>query len=204
MTESIFIDTSLVLAIAIAISFIVQIFRQPLIIAYIITGIVAGPLFLNLINTNQEFFDVFAKIGVILLLFLVGLSLNIDYLRRIGKVAAITGVGQAVFTSFLGFLILISLGFNRSAAVYLAISITFSSTIIIMKLLSDKREQRTVYGRYTIGLMLVQDMIAIALMILLPSIGSGESIMASLLMLFVKNNRFDSSGLFFYPEYFYR
>ncbi|MEA3449453.1 MAG: cation:proton antiporter [Patescibacteria group bacterium] len=186
MTESIFIDISLVLAIAISISFIVQLLRQPLIIAYIITGLMAGPLFLNLINTNQEFFDIFAKIGVILLLFLVGLSLNIDYLRRIGKAATITGIGQASFTTFFGFLILLGLGFDKAAAFYLAIAITFSSTIIIMKLLSDKREQRTVYGRYTIGLMLVQDMIAIALMILLPSIGSGESIVASFLMLFVK------------------
>ena len=78
------------------------------------------------------------------------------------------------------------MGFSRSVAVYLAISITFSSTIIIMKLLSDKNEQRSVYGRYTIGLMLVQDMIAIGIMILLPSLGTGTPIWTSLLSLLIK------------------
>ena len=186
MTSDIFIDISLVLAIAIGIAFVIQLLRQPLIIAYILTGIIAGPLFLNLINSSQQYFDIFAKFGVILLLFLVGLSLNIDYLRRIGKVAAITGIGQVAFTSFFGVIILLSLGFNFVPAAYLAISITFSSTIIIMKLLSDKREQRSVYGRYTIGLMLVQDIIAIGLLILLPSVGAGASIVTSLLLIFVK------------------
>jgi Kef-type K+ transport system membrane component KefB len=186
MESSIFVDISIILAIAIGVAFLVQLMRQPLIISYIITGIISGPLFLNLINSNQEFFDSFAEFGVILLLFLVGLSLNIDFLRKIGKVAAITGMGQVIFTSFIGFMLLLALGFRQGAAIYLAISITFSSTIIIMKMLTDKREQRTVYGRYTIGLMLVQDIIAIIIMILLPSLGSGESIAASLLMLFVK------------------
>ncbi len=186
MTDSIFIDVSLVLAIAIGIAFLVQLFKQPLIIAYILTGIVIGPVFLNLIDSSQQYFDVFAKLGVILLLFLVGLGLNIDYLRQIGKVAAVTGTGQAIFTSFFGFMILSLLGFSHTASVYLAISITFSSTIIITKLLSDKREQRTVYGRYTIGLMLIQDIIAIILLILLPSVGSGEPIISSLLLLLVK------------------
>ena len=109
MTESIFIDISLVLGIAIGIAFVEQLFRQPLIISYIITGIICGPVFLNLINSSQHFFDIFAKFGVILLLFLVGISLNIDYLRKIGKVAAITGIGQAVFTSLVGFLLLMAL-----------------------------------------------------------------------------------------------
>jgi len=181
-----FIDISLVLGVAIAFAFIIQLLRQPLIISYIITGIVCGPVFLNLINSNQEFFDVFAEFGVILLLFLVGLSLNLDYLKRIGKVAVVTGVGQVIFTSGLGFLILLALGFAKSAAIYLAISVTFSSTIIIMKLLTDKREARTVYGRYTIGLMLVQDVIAIAVMVLLPSLGGGQSLALSLFLLFAK------------------
>src|SRR3989339_419757 len=75
MTTSIFIDISVILGIAIGIAFLVQLLKQPMIISYIITGIICGPVFLNLINSNQEFFDVFANFGVILLLFLVGLRL---------------------------------------------------------------------------------------------------------------------------------
>ncbi|RLC38070.1 hypothetical protein DRH27_03175 [Candidatus Falkowbacteria bacterium] len=186
MANTIFIDTSFILGIAIVVAFLTQLLRQPLIISYIITGILCGPLFLNIINSSQDFFDAFAQFGVILLLFLVGLSLNINYLRRIGKVAAFTGVGQVVFTSIVGFLILLLLGFPKLSAIYLAISITFSSTIIIMKLLSDKRENRTVYGRYTIGLMLVQDIIAIGIMILLPTLKEGGSLVASFLILGAK------------------
>ncbi|MFH1745083.1 MAG: cation:proton antiporter, partial [bacterium] len=165
---SIFISISIILAIAIAVAYVIQLLKQPLIISYIITGIICGPLFLDLINSQQEFFNVFAEFGVILLLFLVGLSLNINILKKIGRVAVIAGTGQVIFTSIFGFLLLTFLGFSNSVAAFLAISVTFSSTIIIVKLLSDKRELRTIHGRYTLGLMLVQDVIAVMIMILLP------------------------------------
>lgn len=187
MTDSIFLDISAVLGIAIGIAFLVQLLRQPLIISYIITGIIAGPMVLNLVNSSWEFFHVFSEFGVILLLFLIGLSLNVNYLKKIGKVAAFTGVGQVIFTSLIGYMILLVMGFSKTNAIYLAIAITFSSTIIIMKLLSDKREARTVYGRYTIGLMLVQDIIAIMVMIMLPALQSGESAIVALTWIVVKS-----------------
>lgn len=185
--DSIFINISLILGVAIAIAFLVRALRQPLIISYILTGIVCGPLFLNLINSGEEYFQVFANFGVILLLFLVGLSLNIDYLRKMGKVALVTGTGQVIFTSLVGYFILVSLGFSHWSSLFLAISITFSSTIIITKLLSDKKDVRSVYGRYTIGLMLVQDIIAILIMIFLPAFQLGSSFWASIIFLLIKS-----------------
>jgi Kef-type K+ transport system membrane component KefB len=186
MSTSIFIDTSLILSVAICIAFLVQLLKQPMIISYVITGIVCGPLLLGLTDANHEFFNILAEIGVILLLFLVGLSLNISYLRKIGKVAVITGVGQVIFTSLIGFGLLLTIGFVPESAIYLAIAITFSSTIVIMKLLSDKKELRTVHGRYTLGLMLVQDIIAIVIMIMLPVFQEGQSLWLSLGMLLTK------------------
>lgn len=186
MVNSIFIDTSIIFSIAIGVAFLVQLLRQPLIISYIITGIICGPLFLNRISSAQDFFDVFAEFGVILLLFLVGLSLNINYLKKIGKVAATTGIGQIIFTSFVGYLLLLVLGFSVSVSFYLAVSITFSSTIVIMKLLGDKKELQTIYGRYTVGLMLVQDIIAIAIMIFLPILKGGDSLFLAFLFLLAK------------------
>lgn len=187
MIESIFINISVILGLAILISFLVQLLRQPLIISYIITGILVGPIFLNLLNSSQEYFHIFAEFGVIFLLFLVGLSLNFHFLKKIGTVAAVTGIGQVVFTSIFGFLILIGLGFQKEFSIYLAIALTFSSTIIIMKLLSEKREIETVYGRYTMGLMLIQDIIAILLLVLLPAVKNGHSILISLGLIFVKS-----------------
>lgn len=183
---TIFVDISIILGIAIGIAFVVQLLRQPMIIAYIITGIVCGPLFLNLLDNNSDFFHTFAEIGVILLLFLVGLNLNVSFLKKVGKVAFVTGVGQVVFTSVIGFLLLLALGFSYMPAIYLAVAITFSSTIIIIKLLSDKRELRSLYGRYTIGLMLVQDIIAIAIMIILPTLGGDSSFLISFSWILVK------------------
>lgn len=185
--DSIFLNISLVLGVAIATSFLAQILRQPLIIAYIITGIVSGPVFFGLISKEQEYFHVFAELGVILLLFLIGLSLNFHFLRKIGKVSAVTGVGQVVFTAIFGYIILLLLGFDREFALYISIAITFSSTIVIMKLLGEKNETETVYGRYTIGLMLIQDIIAIILLIMLPAFVSGESFLASLFFIFLKS-----------------
>ncbi len=187
MIDSIFINTSIILGIAIAISFVVQLLKQPLIIAYILTGIISGPVFLNIINSDQEYFHIFAEFGVILLLFLVGLSLNFHFLKKIGKVATITGLGQVAFTSLVGFFILQQLGFEKEFSIYLAIAMTFSSTIIIMKLLSVKRETESVYGRYTIGLMLVQDIVAIIILILLPISSNGGSIFISIMLLLAKS-----------------
>ena len=186
MVDSIFLNTSIILGIAIAVSFLVQLLKQPLIISYIITGIIVGPVFLNIIHSGQEYFHIFAEFGVILLLFLVGLSLNFHFLKKIGRVAAITGGGQVLFTALVGFLILTWLGFDREFSTYLAIAITFSSTIIIMKLLAEKRETETVYGRYTIGLMLIQDIIAIMLLIMLPAFKEGGPIVFALVTVFLK------------------
>lgn len=187
MIDSIFINTSIILGLTIFIAFIVQLLKQPLIISYLITGIVAGPVFLNLLHSDQEYFHIFAEFGVVLLLFLVGLSLNFHFLKKIGKVALVTGAGQVAFTSLFGFLILIGMGFEKEFSIYLAIAMTFSSTIIIMKLLSEKREMETVYGRYTMGLMLVQDIIAILLLIFLPAIKNESSLFISTVFVLTKS-----------------
>lgn len=188
--DSIFLNISIILGIAIAVSFLVQILRQPLIISYVITGILVGPVFLNILNSEQEYFHIFAEFGVILLLFLVGLSLNFHFLKKIGKVAAITGGGQVLFTALVGFLILTWLGFSSEFSTYLAIAITFSSTIIITKLLAEKREIETVYGRYTMGLMLIQDIIAIVLLMMLPAFKENGSIVFLLTTVFLKSTLF--------------
>lgn len=172
--DNIFLQISILLGIIISVAFIVRLLRQPLMIAYIVAGIVAGPLFLNLIHGSKEMFDAFAEFGVVLLLFVVGMSLNFDHIRRIGKSALIIGIGQMLFTGFIGFIILQRLGFDFIPSVYLAIAFVFSSTIIVVKLLTDKKDTQTVYGRYVLGLMLVQDIIALFIMIFITTFAEGS------------------------------
>lgn len=170
--DSIFLQISLLLIITVSIAFITKILRQPLIIAYIIAGIICGPLLFNFINQDHDLYATFSKFGIVLLLFIIGLNLNFHHLKSIGKSSLVTGLGQVLFTASIGTVILIALKVSLTSAIYLAIAITFSSTIIIMKLLSDKHDTETVYGKHTIGLMLVQDVIAVLLLIGLGIIGN--------------------------------
>lgn len=174
--DNIFIQISTLLAVTVGIAFILRLLRQPLIVAYIFAGIVGGPFILNLMHGDSEMYSTFAQLGVVLLLFIIGINLNFQHLKSIGKVSLITGVGQVLFTASIGVLLLLVLKTELVAALYLAVAITFSSTIIIMKLLSDKKDEETIYGRYTIGLMLVQDVLAVLLVIGLGMMqGSGGS-----------------------------
>lgn len=181
MIDNIFLQISILLGITAVIAFFIKFLRQPLLIAYIIAGIIAGPVLLNFIHKGDEAYHVFSEFGIVLLLFVVGLSLNFKYIKKIGKIAVITGFLQVLLTGILSFILLQVFHISLFSALYLSIAITFSSTIIITKLLGDKKDTESVYGRYTIGLLLVQDVIAILIMIFM--VGS-KNIETSLLTAF--------------------
>lgn len=171
----IFLEMGIILAIAVLIAGIMRVLKQPLIIGHIITGIIVGPLFLNFVQ-SENIIAVFAQIGVALLLFIVGLTLSPKVIREVGKTSLVTGVGQIIFTSLVGFFICLLLGFSLTASFYIALALTFSSTIIIMKLLSDKHDTRKIYGKISIGFLLVQDVVAVILLIIISSFSNGENI----------------------------
>ncbi|HNU96526.1 MAG TPA: cation:proton antiporter, partial [Candidatus Magasanikbacteria bacterium] len=128
--EDVFIQITLLLVLTVVIAFSVRLFKQPLIIAYIITGMVCGPLFLNLLHGQERMYEVFAQFGVVLLLFIIGLNLNFNHLKNIGKTSLVAGLGQVLFTGIIGTLILLAMKVPLLTSVYLAVAITFSSTII--------------------------------------------------------------------------
>ena len=166
-------EVSLILLAATGLGAIGLALRQPLIIVYILLGIALGPSGAALVK-SQDIIDLLAQVGVAILLFLVGLELNPDYVRRIGAVAVATGLGQLTFTIILGFLITLLLGKDWLTALYLAIALTFSSTIIIVKLLSDKRELDTLHGRIAIGFLIVQDIAVIVALVAMSVLGGGR------------------------------
>ncbi|MCF6236850.1 MAG: cation:proton antiporter [Gammaproteobacteria bacterium] len=144
--------------------------RQPLIVAFIVVGILVGPSVLGWVSANDQV-DLLAKLGIALLLFVVGLKLDLRIIRTMGLVALATGLGQVLFTSTIGYFIAISLGMSPITALYVAVALTFSSTIIIVKLLSDKREVDTLHGRIAIGFLIVQDIVVVLVMIGLTAVG---------------------------------
>jgi len=164
----IFIELSIILGITVLIAGIMRLLKQPLIIGYILAGIIASPYFLNIVHST-EIINVFSQIGVALLLFIVGLSLSPRVIKEVGGVSLVTGVGQIIFTSIFGFFISRLLGFSIIVSLYIATALTFSSTIIIMKLLSDKKDLEKLYGKISIGFLLIQDIFAIILLMFISS-----------------------------------
>jgi Kef-type K+ transport system membrane component KefB len=167
----IFIEISLILIITTAVATIFRIFKQPLVVGYLISGIIVGPYALNILQSGEQV-ELFSKLGIAVLLFIVGLSLNPDTIKETGKPALVTGIGQILFTSIVGFGIMRLLGYSNIIALYGSIALTFSSTIIILKLLSDKGDLNSLYGKVSIGFLLVQDIVATLLLIIVPLVGS--------------------------------
>ena len=166
---SFFIQLSLIILIATLFGFIARLFKQPLILAYVLAGMILGPIGWGIVKESESLL-VFSQVGVALLLFIVGISLNPKHLKEIGKISLVTGLGQVIFTSIFGFLIAKGLGYPSIEAVYISIALTFSSTIIIVKLLTDKNDLETLYGRIAIGFLLVQDFVAVLALVLISGL----------------------------------
>lgn len=183
----IFIELSVIVVLATIIALIMKLLRQPLIVGYIATGVIVGPYALNLLHSENEL-ELFSKIGISILLFIVGLMLNPEVIKEVGKTSFLTGLGQVLFTSLLGFFIAFAFGFNIVSALYISVALTFSSTIIILKLLTDKGDTNKLYGKISIGFLLVQDLVATIILVIISVFGrisdsgvSGTSVAAIVL-----------------------
>ncbi len=188
VVENIFTEMAAILAISALIGALAVKLKQPLIVAFIAVGILVGPAGLDLV-TAEEPLHLLAEIGIAILLFAVGLKLDLHLIRSMGRVALATGMGQVIFTSVVGFLIALGLGMSLVGALYVAVALTFSSTIIIVKLLSDKREIDALHGRIAIGFLIVQDIAVVLAMIGLTALGAGEAaehVSIAFLMTFLK------------------
>jgi Kef-type K+ transport system membrane component KefB len=176
-----FLELSLILALATGVAMVMQKLRLPLLLGHILTGILAGPAAMQIIQ-GKETIEVFSQLGITALLFVVGLSLNPTIIREVGRVAVITGIGQIIFTTVLGCLLALLLGYPPTTALFIAVALTFSSTIIIMKLLSDRGDEGRLYGKISIGFLLVQDLVATIILILISTFSKGGDFSAALLV----------------------
>jgi len=169
ITESTFYEVAVILGLATVLGVVGQKLKQPLLIMFLVSGVLAGPSALGVVRSYEEI-ELLAHMGIALLLFIVGMRLDVDLIRTTGPVALATGVGQIVFTSAIGFGIALTLGMTVISAAYVAVALTFSSTIIIVKLLSDKKEIDSLHGRIAVGFLIVQDIGAIIALVLLTTL----------------------------------
>ncbi|MDZ4297824.1 MAG: cation:proton antiporter family protein [Moraxellaceae bacterium] len=172
LSASVFHEVALLLVLAAGVGFLGLLLKQPLIVSFIAVGILAGPSALNLVSATEHI-NLLSELGIALLLFLVGIKLDLHLVRKLGTVSLMTGLGQVLFTAVFGYLIGIGLGFAHLTSLYIGIALTFSSTIIIVKLLSDKREIDSLHGRIALGFLIVQDIVVVLAMISLSAIGIG-------------------------------
>lgn len=173
MEQSIFYQLSIVMVIAAGVSLLMRALRQPLIIGYILTGILVGPSLLGIIHSHEAF-ESFSQIGITLLLFVIGLGLNVSVIKNTGKPVFLIILSVLIGVGLLGALIAAALGFDTKSSLVMATALLFSSTIIVVKSLSDKKEQSRLYGQIAIGVLLVEDLVA-TIALLLVSTGTSAT-----------------------------
>ncbi|MBL8231429.1 MAG: cation:proton antiporter [Bryobacterales bacterium] len=171
MPLSPFAEIALILLVAVVAGAIGSWLRQPLIVSFIAVGILVGPAGAGIVTKHEEI-ELFASIGIALLLFVVGLKLDLHTVRTLGPVVLAAGAAQIALTSILGTLASLAMGMDLLTSIYVALALTFSSTIIVVKLLSDRREIDALHGRLAVGFLIVQDLAVIVAMIAITAVGS--------------------------------
>jgi Kef-type K+ transport system membrane component KefB len=180
-----FLEFTAIVILATIISVTLRLFKQPLVAGYILAGILIGPYFLN-ISHSTNYIDLFSNIGITILLFIVGLNLSPNVVKEVGKISFLGCIAQIILTALFSLLISLLLKFSFISSLYIGIALSFSSTIIILKLLSDKGDLPKLYGKITIGFLLVQDLVAVAVLLVISSLsqsyGSDAVTIISLLL----------------------
>ena len=148
--------------------------RMPAIVVYLLCGVLIGPVF-GLVEMSAAL-ELISETGIALLLFLVGLELSFNKIRDVGKVAIAAGIGQVVFTAAGGYVLCWLLGFSVMEGLFLATALTFSSTVVVVKLLDEKGELDSLYGRIAVGIFLVQDLVVIVILTFLAGMQAGENL----------------------------
>lgn len=185
MHDQAFIELGLVILTTLTICSIFKGLKQPIIIGYIVSGIILSPNLLGVLG-HQNQFSTYSQIGISFLLFMVGLGLDPKNIRDVGKPAITTGIIQVVFTTLLTLLIGSLFHLPPLYSLYLALGLSFSSTIIIMKLLSDKNALETLYGRISVGFLIIQDLIAMLILMFVSASAGSDSPTTTILLLLVK------------------
>jgi Kef-type K+ transport system membrane component KefB len=175
MTSGLF-DLGALVVLSAVLGVIARLLKQPIILAYLLAGVIVGQF--GIVNLGKVgSLQVFSDLGIMFLLFLVGLEINYTSLRLIGKTVLALGLAQIAITSGLGYGLALLLGFAHVSALYIGAALSFASTIVVVKLLSEKKDLGSLYGKLSLGLLLVQDSVAIFLLVLLGGVQTGQGLM---------------------------
>lgn len=175
-----FVDIAFILLVSALAGLVGSKLRQPLVVVFVVVGVVVGPSVLGLVTPGEEL-ELLAELGVALLLFVVGLKLDLHVVRRLGPVAVVAGSIQVTVVTVAGFALALALGLDVVASLYVGMGLAFSSTIIVVKLLSDRREIDDLHGRLAVGILIVQDLVVVFVMIVVTTTGERTGSLAGAL-----------------------
>ena len=159
-------DFGILFLVIVAISFLAKLLKQPIIIGYILSGFIFS-FFIAGGSSTEEQILLMAELGITFLLFLMGLEFDFQNLKYLGKDIFISTTIQSVIFFAVAFVLASLLGFTTTQSIYLAIIFMFSSTLLVAKWLEDKKETSTLHGKITLGILIVQDVLAILILTVL-------------------------------------
>lgn len=168
--EPLFLNFTLVLGLATVFAIVARLLKFPLIVAYIVAGIVLSTL--GEFGSEAIVFSLLPEIGIAFLLFLIGMELDIREMLHVGKPSIIAAVVQIIISTLAGFAIARFFALGASEATYVGLALAFSSTITVVKLLTERNDENSLPGRLSIGILLVEDIVAIVLLMLLSFSGT--------------------------------
>ncbi len=160
----------IVLVAALAGGMLARLLRLPVIVGYLVGGIAIGPFGFALVQ-DMVTIESLANIGVILLLFTIGLEFSLKELKRMGRVAILGGIAQIVLTAAVGLLLGKTIGIPLTGAIFFGFLIALSSTMVVLKLLMERGDLDTSHGRIMLGILLVQDLSVVPVIVVMPALG---------------------------------
>jgi Kef-type K+ transport system membrane component KefB len=176
-----FADVAVILLVSAAVGAVAVKLRQPLVVGFVFVGVLVGPSVLGIVRPGGAL-ELPAELGVALLLFVVGLRLDLHVVRALGSVALVTGVVQVAVFSAAGLGLALAFGMSLVPALYVGIGLAFSSTIVVVKLLSDRKEIDELHGRLAVGILIVQDLLVVLVLIGVTTAGEeGGSLVEALM-----------------------
>ncbi|RDV10387.1 potassium transporter KefB [Pontibacter diazotrophicus] len=179
-------DIVIILGLAVVVILLFQRFRLPTILGFLATGVIAGPYGLSLITATHDI-EILAEIGVILLLFIIGMEFSLRSLALIKRTVLLGGATQVLSTIGLVWVVMLLFGFSHGESVFMGFLIALSSTAIVLKILQDKGEINSPQGRVVLGILIFQDIIVVPMMLLTPLMGGEtEDIGSALLWMALK------------------
>lgn len=176
-TNALFIQLAIVLGLSAVIGYAIKVLKLPLVVAYLLAGVALSafhlfPILGQLLGVdNFQELGHLPEIGIAFVLFFVGMELDLKEIKLLGKPIVVSGLIQIIFSIIAGFLIATQLGFSQLESFYLGVGLSFSSTIVVVKMLLEKQDLSSLYGKLSLGILLLEDLVAIALLMVM-TVGS--------------------------------